>query len=179
MESLLRNADTAMYRAKHQGRDNFKNYTPAMGADIVNRISIEADLRRALDNNEVVLHYQPQAERETWHITGAEALIRWQHPTRGLIPPVEFISVAEDTGLIVPIGDWVLQQACKDNKAWQDAGLPPLTVTVNLSARQFQHANLVAAIESVLADTWLDHQHLELEITEGMTIDDPDYAATC
>ena len=176
-DALWRNADTAMYRAKQQGRDNFQTYTPSMSAEIVNRVSLESDLRRALARGEFVLAYQPQMERDTWAITGAEALIRWKHPTKGLVHPIEFISVAEDTGLIVPIGEWVMREACLRNKVWQDAGLPPITITVNLSALQFQQANLVEVIEGVLAETGLEPQYLEFEITEGTTIHDPDFAA--
>ena len=176
-DALLKNADTAMYRAKQQGRDNFQTYTPSMSAEIVNRVSLESDLRRALASGEFVLAYQPQMERDTWAITGAEALIRWKHPTKGLVHPIEFISVAEDTGLIVPIGEWVLREACLRNKAWQDAGLPPITITVNLSALQFQQANLVEMIEGVLAETGLEPRYLEFEITEGTTIHDADFAA--
>ncbi|MEO8456464.1 MAG: EAL domain-containing protein [Chloroflexota bacterium] len=176
-ESLLRNADTAMYRAKQQGRDNFQTYNPSMSQEIVNRVSLESDLRRALTRGEFVLAYQPQVNSQTWQITGAEALIRWQHPTKGLVHPVEFISVAEDTGLIVPMGEWVLREACIRNKAWQDAGLPPIVINVNLSALQFQQANLVEMIEGVLHDSGLEPQYLEFEITEGTTVRDPDFAA--
>jgi len=178
VETLLRNADTAMYRAKAQGRDNFQTYTPAMSAEIVHRVSTESDLRRALEREEFVVYYQPQLDRETWQITGAEALIRWQHPSRGLVPPAEFISVAEETGLIVPIGEWVLRAACRANKTWQDAGWPPLTVTVNLSALQFQQENLVAMIAGVLRETGLSPRYLEMEITEGTMIHNPEFAAT-
>jgi diguanylate cyclase (GGDEF)-like protein/PAS domain S-box-containing protein len=176
-ETLLRNADTAMYRAKAQGRDNFQTYTPAMSDEIVRRVSTESDLRRALDRSEFAVYYQPQLDRATWEIAGAEALIRWHHPVRGLVLPGDFISVAEETGLIVPIGEWVLRAACRENKIWQDMGLPPITVTVNLSARQFQQANLVAMIAGVLAETGLKARYLELEITEGTTIKDPEFAA--
>jgi diguanylate cyclase (GGDEF)-like protein/PAS domain S-box-containing protein len=177
VEALLRNADTAMYRAKQQGRDGFETYAPSMSAEIVNRVSLEADLRRALERKEFVVHYQPQIDRNTWHVTAVEALIRWQHPTRGLLPPGEFISLAEETGLIVPIGEWVLRAACRDNKAWQDSGLPPVTVSVNLSALQFQQADLVDMIDRVLRDTGMAPNLLELEITEGTMVQDPDFAA--
>jgi diguanylate cyclase (GGDEF)-like protein len=177
VETLLRHADTAMYRAKAQGRDCFQTYTPSMSDEIVRRVSTESDLRRALEREEFVVYYQPQLDGETWRISGAEALIRWHHPVRGLVLPGDFISIAEDTGLIVPIGAWVLRAACRDAKAWQDAGLPPITVTVNLSARQFQQLNLVDMIASVLRETGLDSRHLELEITEGTTVHDPEFAA--
>ncbi len=177
VETLLRNADTAMYRAKQSGRDNYQAYTPAMSAEILNRVSLEADLRRALERGEFSIHYQPQVNRETWEITGAEGLLRWEHPTRGMVYPADFVPIAEDTGLIVPIGEWVLREACLANKRWQDQGLPPLTVTVNLSAQHFQQANQVSTIGSALSDANLEPQYLELEITEGTTIQDPNFAA--
>jgi diguanylate cyclase (GGDEF)-like protein len=177
VETLLRHADTAMYRAKAQGRDCFQTYTPAMSDEIVRRVSTESDLRRALEREEFAVYYQPQLDGETWRITGAEALIRWHHPSRGLILPGDFISVAEDTGLIIPIGEWVLRAACRDARGWLDSGLPPITVTVNLSARQFQQASLVDRIAGILRETGLDARHLELEITEGTTIHDPVFAA--
>jgi diguanylate cyclase (GGDEF)-like protein len=177
-ESLLRNADTAMYRAKQQGRDNFQTYTPAMSAEILDRVALEAQLRRATNRSEFVLHYQPQVEAATGRITGAEALIRWNHPDRGLTYPADFIGVAEETGLIIPIGDWVMRTAARQNRDWQDRGLPPVTVTVNLSARQFQAANLVESIARLLEETGLAPSWLELEVTEGTTIHDPDFAAT-
>ena len=177
VETLLRNADTAMYRAKQSGRDNYQAYTPAMSAEILNRVSLEADLRLALERGEFCLHFQPQIDRETWKITGAEALIRWEHPNRGMVHPIDFVPVAEENGLIVPIGEWVLGEACRANKRWQDAGLAPLTITVNISALQFQQANLVEVIDRSLRESGLDPHYLELEITEGTTIQDPDYAA--
>lgn len=176
-EALLRHADTAMYRAKQQGRDNFQTYTPSMSQEIVDRVSLESDLRRALERSEFVLAYQPQVEAGTWQITGVEALIRWKHPTKGLVHPVEFISVAEDTGLIVPIGEWVMREACRQSKAWQNAGLPPVIMNVNLSALQFQQANLVEVIDGVLRETQIAPRYLEFEITEGTTVHDPDFAA--
>ncbi|MEX1194899.1 MAG: EAL domain-containing protein [Dehalococcoidia bacterium] len=176
VESLLRNADTAMYRAKQQGRDNYQTYAPAMSAEILDRVSLEAELRRATNHGEFVLHYQPQVEASTGRITGAEALIRWNHPDRGLIPPREFISVAEECGLIIPIGDWVLETAARQNKEWQERGLPRITVTVNVAARQFEQ-NLVEKIAHVLDGVGLDASSLEIEITESTTINDPDFAA--
>jgi diguanylate cyclase (GGDEF)-like protein len=176
-EALLRHADTAMYRAKQQGRDNFQTYTPSMSQEIVNRVSIESDLRRALERSEFVLAYQPQVQADTWQITGVEALIRWKHPTKGLVHPAEFISVAEDTGLIVPIGEWVMREACRQSMEWQNDGLPAVIMNVNLSALQFQQANLVEVIDGVLSDTQLDARYLEFEITEGTTVHDPDFAA--
>jgi diguanylate cyclase (GGDEF)-like protein len=178
VETLLRNADTAMYRAKQQGRDNFQTYAPAMSAEILDRVALETELRRATNAGEFVVHYQPQVEASTGRITGAEALIRWNHPSRGLIYPNDFISVAEETGLIIPMGDWVIEEASRQNKEWQNKGLPPITVTVNLAARQFQQPNVAESIAQIVADTGLETTWLELEITEGTTIQDPDYAAS-
>ena len=177
-QTLLRNADTAMYRAKQQGRDNSQVYTPAMSAEILDRVSLEAELRRATARGEFVVHYQPQIEAASGRITGAEALLRWNHEERGLVYPAEFIDVAEETGLIVPMGEWVLRVACEQNKAWQDAGLPLIAVTVNLAARQFEQANLVDTIARTIQETGLAPFRLELEITEGTTIKDPDFAAS-
>ena len=177
-QTLLRNADTAMYRAKQQGRDNYQVYAPAMSAEILDRVSMESELRRATARGEFVIHYQPQIEAATGRITGVEALIRWNHPERGMIYPTEFIGVAEETGLIVPIGEWVLREACEQNKRWQERGLPPVTMTVNLAARQFQQENLVDCVSQILADTGLDPSYLEMEITEGTTIQNPDFAAS-
>jgi EAL domain-containing protein (putative c-di-GMP-specific phosphodiesterase class I) len=169
-ETLLRAADTAMYRAKELGRNNFQFYAKEMTAKIGDRLTLEAGLRRALDRGEFLLHYQPQLELQTGRIIGMEALIRWQHPEQGMIPPVKFIPVAEDTGLIEQIGAWVLHTACAQNKAFQDAGLPAITVAVNLSPRQFRQKNLVESVRAILDATGLDPRHLELEITEGMVM---------
>ena len=161
-ESLLRNADTAMYRAKERGRDNYQLYTPAMNARIIERLVLERDLRHALERNELYLLYQPLVDVASGRITAAEALLRWDHPDRGTVLPDEFIPFAEETGLIVSIGEWVLETACAQNKSWQEAGLPPIRVTVNLSARQLQQENLVATVSRVLVDTGLDPRCLQL-----------------
>ncbi|MDP2674960.1 MAG: PAS domain S-box protein [Dehalococcoidia bacterium] len=173
-ESLLRNADTAMYRAKDRGRDNYKLYAPAMNSRIAERLALENSLRHALERGEFVVHYQPQVNIETGRIVGVEALVRWQHPERGLVSPLEFIPVAEETGLIVPLGAWVLRTACAQNRAWQDAGLPPMRMAVNLSARQFQRRDLLDTVASALAETGLPPQYLQLEITEGAAMQDVD-----
>ncbi|MDO8612508.1 MAG: PAS domain S-box protein [Dehalococcoidia bacterium] len=173
-ESLLRNADTAMYRAKDRGRDNYKLYAPAMNSKIAERLALENSLRHALERDEFVVHYQPQVNIETGRIVGVEALVRWQHPERGLVSPLEFIPVAEETGLIVPLGAWVLRTACAQNRAWQDAGLPPMRMAVNLSARQFQRRDLLDTVAGVLAETGLPPQYLQLEITEGAAMQDVD-----
>ncbi len=177
-ESLLRNADTAMYRAKEQGRNNYQLYTPAMNARIAERLAVENSLRHGLVSGEFAVHYQPQVNIDTGQIVGAEALVRWQHPERGLVLPAEFIPVAEETGLIVPLGEWVLRTACAQNRAWQEAGLPPLRVAVNLSARQFQQRDLKSMVAQVLGETGLDPHCLQLEITEGVAMQDAEFTIT-
>ena len=171
-DSLIEHADIAMYRAKKLGRNNFQFYTPAMNDEALERVRIESALRSALERNEFVLHYQPQVELKTGRIVGMEALIRWQHPDMGMVAPSRFIGVAEETGLIVPIGAWVMRTACQQNKAWQDAGLGRLRVAVNLSARQFGAPNLLADMRAVLADTGLAPECLEIELTESLFMSD-------
>jgi diguanylate cyclase (GGDEF)-like protein/PAS domain S-box-containing protein len=171
-DNLIEHADIAMYRAKKLGRNNFQFYTPAMNEESLERVRIESALRNALERNEFVLHYQPQVDLQTGRIVGMEALIRWKHPELGMVPPSRFIGIAEDTGLIVPIGAWVMRTACAQNKAWQDAGLGKLRVAVNLSARQFSATDLVPGIEAVLNDTGLDPSCLELELTESLFMSD-------
>ena len=166
-ETLVRNADTAMYRAKDQGRDNYQLYAPAMNARALERLALENMLRKALSHRELVLHYQPVADMKTKGVVGVEALIRWRHPEMGLVSPAHFIPVAETSGLIIPIGDWVLRTACRQTKLWQKRIDPDLTVAVNLSARQFQQPNLTEEIAEVLEETGLEAKHLELEITES------------
>jgi diguanylate cyclase (GGDEF)-like protein/PAS domain S-box-containing protein len=171
-DSLIEHADIAMYCAKKLGRNNFQFYTPAMNEESLERVRIESALRNALERNEFVLHYQPQVDLKTGQIVGMEALIRWKHPELGMVPPSRFVGVAEDTGLIVPIGAWVMRAACAQNKIWQDAGLGRLRVAVNLSARQFSAADLVPGIEQILLDTGLDPSCLELELTESLFMSD-------
>ncbi|NHZ95149.1 EAL domain-containing protein [Massilia sp. CCM 8734] len=171
-DSLIEHADIAMYRAKKLGRNNFQFYTPTMNDEAQERVRIESALRSALERNEFVLHYQPQVNLATGQVVGMEALIRWQHPELGVVAPDRFISVAEETGLIVPIGAWVMRTACAQNKAWQDAGLGMLRVAVNLSARQFGAANLLADISDVLARTGLAPSLLEIELTESLFMSD-------
>lgn len=173
---LIEHADIAMYRAKKLGRNNFQFYTPAMNEEAMERVRIESALRSALERNEFVLHYQPQVDLESGAIVGMEALIRWKHPELGMVPPNRFISVAEETGLIIPIGAWVLRTACQQARAWQDAGLGQLRVAVNLSARQFSTPHLVSDIEQVLADTGLPPASLEIELTESLFMSDVDQA---
>ena len=171
-DSLIEHADIAMYRAKKLGRNNFQFYTPAMNEESLERVRIESALRVALERKEFVLHYQPQVDLQSGRIVGMEALIRWQHPELGMVPPSRFIGIAEDTGLIVPIGAWVMRTACAQNKAWQDAGLGRLRVAVNLSARQFGAADLLPGIEAALSDTGLAPDCLELELTESLFMSD-------
>jgi len=166
-ETLVRNADTAMYRAKDQGRDNYQLYAPAMNARALERLALENMLRKALSQNELVLHYQPMVDVESRAIIGLEALIRWNHPELGLLAPAHFISVAEVSGLIIPIGEWVLRTACKQVKAWHRTFDSRITISVNLSARQFQASDLVRQISGALDESGLDPGCLELEITES------------
>jgi diguanylate cyclase (GGDEF)-like protein/PAS domain S-box-containing protein len=175
-ELLIKHADIAMYRAKQSGRNNFQFYTPAMNEQALERLQIESNLRRALERGEFVLHYQPKVDVATGRVSGMEALIRWSHPELGMVPPGRFIGLAEETGLIVPIGAWVTHTACAQNKAWQDAGLPPVRVSVNLSARQFAQKNLVQSIADVLRDTGLEARYLEIELTESLVMTDVDHA---
>lgn len=171
-EILIKHADMAMYQAKQQGRNNYQFFSSALHEQAMERVQLEADLRAALDNNEFELHYQPQLNLHDGEMRSMEALVRWRHPTRGLIPPGSFIPLAEETGLIVRLGEWVLRTACQQIAAWREAGLPPLRVAVNLSARQFNHRDLPIMIRCVLQDNMLDPQQLELEVTESLLVDD-------
>lgn len=166
-ETLMKKADLAMYRAKDMGRNNFQFYQPEMNASAGERLNLERRLRRALRDNEFLLHYQPQVDIVTGQIVGMEALVRWRDPEVGLIPPSSFIPVAEECGLIGPLSEWVLREACRQNKAWQDEGLPPARVSVNLSARQFQQHDIVKVVTQVLEESGLEPQYLELELTES------------
>jgi len=172
--TVLKHADVAMYRAKDEGRNNHQFFAADMNARALERLTLENRLRRALENDEFVVHYQPQVETSGGRIVGVEALVRWQSPTLGLISPADFIPLAEETGLIVSIGAWVLHAACAQNRAWQDAGLPPVRVAVNLSARQFQQRDVVKMVAEALAATNLDGRYLDLELTESMLMHDPE-----
>jgi diguanylate cyclase (GGDEF)-like protein/PAS domain S-box-containing protein len=167
LENLLRNADTAMYRAKERGRDTYQLYTASMNSKALERLSLESRLRQALVNDELVIYYQPLLDLRTGRIRGAEALLRWQHPGLGLLPPAEFISLAELSGLIVPIGQWVLRSACAQVRRWQEMGFGQMSVAVNLSARQFQQADLVRHVTDALEQAKIPAASLDLEITES------------
>jgi diguanylate cyclase (GGDEF)-like protein/PAS domain S-box-containing protein len=166
-ESLLRNADTAMYRAKERGRDNYQVFTPAMKASLLEMLALENDLGHALERDELIVHYQPVMDIESGRIVGAEALLRWQHPERGLVGPDEFIPLAEETGLIVPIGEWVLRKACEQATVWNTSGLGPLRIMVNVSARQVDQPGFVQVVARVLEETGVQPELLHLELTEG------------
>jgi diguanylate cyclase (GGDEF)-like protein/PAS domain S-box-containing protein len=167
-ETLIKNADTAMYQAKQSGRQNFRFFKPEMNAKAVERQSMEEDLRRALVRNELMLHYQPIANLKSGAITGAEALLRWTHPTRGSVAPAQFIPIAEDSGLILPIGAWVLREACMQAKAWADGGLRPIKISVNVSALQLQSEGFLDGLVAILAETGLSPDSLEIEVTESV-----------
>jgi diguanylate cyclase (GGDEF)-like protein len=166
-ESLLRHADTAMYRAKERGRNNYQFYTPSMETSLLDRLSIENDLRHAIERQQMLVYYQPVVDTASGRIVGSEALLRWQHPERGIVSPDQFIPLAEESGMITEIGEWVLHAACTQNKAWQHPGHEPLWVTVNVSARQLESEGLVLAVLRVLRETGLPPHCLRLEITEG------------
>ncbi len=174
-EVLLKNAETAMYRAKEQGRNNFQLYASVMNVSAFKQLLMENSLRRALEKEEFVVHYQPQIDLASRQMVGVEALVRWQHPDLGLVFPSEFIGLAEDTGLIVPIGEWMIKKVCQQNKKWQDMGLPKVCISVNLSARQFQQRNLVTSIAKVISETGLDPQYVGFEITESIAMKNADF----
>jgi diguanylate cyclase (GGDEF)-like protein len=165
--TLLKNAGAALQRAKEHGGNNYQFYTAGINAKALKRLTLESSLRRALERNEFEVHYQPQININTGQVVGMEALVRWQHPELGLLSPAEFIPLAEDTGLIVPIGEWVLRIACAQCSAWHENGLTPLSVAVNLSAHQFQQQSLPDAVALILRETGLSSEHLELELTES------------
>ncbi|MEI7024399.1 EAL domain-containing protein [Paenibacillus sp. y28] len=170
-EILLKNADAAMYLAKEKGKNNYQFFTSELHQALSKKLKLESDLRKALGQNQFMLHYQPKINMESGRIIGTEALIRWEHPEHGLIPPGQFIPLAEETGLINPIGEWVLRTACRQTKAWQEAGHEQLTVAVNISMRQLMHNNLIEMIQRILDETKLPPATLELEITESMALD--------
>ncbi|MDR3013060.1 MAG: EAL domain-containing protein [Chitinispirillales bacterium] len=170
---ILQNAETAMHRAREVGLNNYQHYKPSMNARALERLTLENDLRNALGRGELSTFFQPQVEIKTGKITGMEALIRWRHPEHGMIPPNQFIPIAEDTGLILSIGEWVLRSACAQARKWQKTG-EPLIISVNLSANQFQQEDLVPLVESALRDSGMLPSLLELEITESMSMKNPE-----
>ncbi|MBD3917611.1 EAL domain-containing protein [Paenibacillus sp. PR3] len=170
-DKLLRNANLALIKAKESGPNECQGYREEWDAASIERLRIQHDLRRAVINREFILHYQPQYDMHSGAIVGVEALLRWNHPVRGLVPPAQFIPIAESSGIIVQIGQWVLEEACRQNKEWQDAGLPKIPVSVNLSMRQFWQPNFPESIAAVLERIGLEPRYLELEITESMTMD--------
>jgi len=175
-QSLTKNADAAMYLAKEEGRSNFRFFAPEMKTQSIERLMLETGLRRALECDEFLLHYQAKRDLATGDISGVEALLRWQHPDLGLVLPLHFIPTAEESGLIVPIGKWVLDTACAQNVAWQQQGLPAMRIAVNLSPRQFTDPNLLQDIRGALAASGMAPQLLELEITESMVMQNPEEA---
>lgn len=171
-ETLLKNSDIALYQAKEAGRNTCKFFSKFMNEKIAKRLDFENRLRRALEREEFLLYYQPQIEIATGKVTGMEALLRWQEPEKGLVLPNEFISVVEDTGVIIPLGDWILRTACMQNKAWLDKGLKSVHVAVNISMRQFKQKNFVEKVAGILEQTRLGPEHLELELTESLLMED-------
>jgi len=176
MDTLSKHADAAMYQTKQAGRNDFRFFTPAMQLDSARHLHLATDLRHALARNELHLLYQPQIALQDGRVIGAEALLRWQHPELGLISPVEFIPIAENSGLIIPIGEWVLRTAAAQAKAWLDAGQTEFVMAVNLSAVQFRHAELLQRISAILIEAGLPARMLELELTEAVAMDDPQAA---
>jgi diguanylate cyclase (GGDEF)-like protein/PAS domain S-box-containing protein len=166
-ETLIKNADTAMYHAKENGRNNFQFFKADMNLKAVERQALEGSLRGALEREEFVLHYQPKVNLDTGEITGVEALIRWRHPDRGLLPPTQFVPIAEDCGLIFPIGRWVLREACRQARGWQEAGLPFIRISVNVSAAEFRATTFLAEVSATLKETGLEARYLDLELTES------------
>jgi EAL domain-containing protein (putative c-di-GMP-specific phosphodiesterase class I) len=175
-EGLLKNADMAMYQAKEAGRNTCHFFSSELNMRATERMLLESTMRRALERDEFYLVYQPQMELSTGKVEGIEALIRWRHPDLGTVSPDHFIPIAEETGLIIPLGEWVLSTACKQLVHWLQQGYPPLRIAVNLSARQFRQKNLALRIEKILAETGLDPTLLELELTESAVMENPEEA---
>jgi EAL domain-containing protein (putative c-di-GMP-specific phosphodiesterase class I) len=174
-DTLLKKADAAMYKAKEAGRNTYRFYTGQMNTDALEHLRVRSGLRQALEQGQFVLHFQPQIDLASGRPVGAEALIRWQHPELGMLPPARFIGIAEDTGMIVPIGEWVLREACRQAAAWRkSSGMSDLVCAVNLSAPQFKRGNLEKSVASALAESGLDPACLELELTESILLQDTD-----
>lgn len=177
-EGLLKKADAAMYQAKAQGRNNYQVYDQSMDQDAERRMTLENGMRRAIEKEEFRIFYQPKIDSVSSRITALEALIRWEHPELGMLSPAEFIALAEETGLIIPIGEWVLKRACHDNRQWQEAGLPKVRVAVNLSGYQLQAKNFVSTVTAILEETGLAGDCLEFEVTETVIMQNPDFAVS-
>ncbi len=176
VEELLKSADVAMYQAKEEGRNNFHFFTEDMNAKALEWLALETDLQQALDKGQLVVHYQPQYDLSTGVVVGMEALLRWQHPTRGLMEPGHFIPLAEETGQIVGIGNWVLRTACAQNLKWQQQGYTPIKMSVNISARQFQQKHLASSLDKILRETGLQAKHLALELKESIVMEEAEAA---
>jgi diguanylate cyclase (GGDEF)-like protein/PAS domain S-box-containing protein len=172
VDTLLKNADSAMYHAKDQGKDNYQFFSPTMNVSSLTKLTLETQLRKAIEREELVLYYQPKVDAVTWRIAGVEALIRWQHPELGLIPPVEFIPLAEETGLIVPVGDWVLAEAARQAAAWRAAGLPPISIAVNMASPSFAQPDFVSKVATALTQAKLEPGAIEIELTESVLMQD-------
>jgi EAL domain-containing protein (putative c-di-GMP-specific phosphodiesterase class I) len=173
---LLKSADIAMYSAKNSGRNNYQFYAAELNQKAAQRLLTENQLRVALERGQFVLHYQPKAQLSDGTIRGFEALLRWDHPERGQVAPLEFISILEDTGLIIPVGEWVIAQVCRQLNEWQQAGRRALPVAINLSARQLQQAGLAANVQRIVGGAGVDPRLLEFELTESMLMTDPEAA---
>jgi predicted signal transduction protein with EAL and GGDEF domain len=171
-DRLLQNADMALYRAKELGRNNFQYFSPEMNREVARRLELEQALRRAIEGDQFELYYQPRLDGPTGRVNGVEALLRWNHPTRGMVPPGEFISLSEETGLIIPIGEWVLRKACTQGRAWQEAGLSA-SIAVNVSAAQLGQMDLVETVVRIINETGFDATLLELELTESAAMKNP------
>jgi diguanylate cyclase (GGDEF)-like protein len=172
LDTLIRHTDMAMYRSKSLGRGTYSFFSDDLTAAVTARVSLEGSLRRAIERQEFVLHYQPKGDLRTGQVTGVEALVRWQRPGHGMVPPDRFVSVLEDTGLILPVGAWVLRAACEQLAAWDRMGVPPIRLAVNLSARQFRHLYLASLVEDSLRQNDIDPQRLEIELTESLLMED-------
>ena len=175
--TLLKYSDIAMYLAKDSGKNDVQSFTPELAEQVHERMTLESELRTALDNEEFILHYQPQIDINTGERIGLEALVRWMHPVKGLVPPPKFIPATEETLLVVPIGKWILREACRQSVAWQKQGKPPVLMAVNVSMQQFTQPDFVEIVQEALNDTGLDPQYLELEVTEGVVMRNVEHVA--